>query len=160
MICALFLFLIRFLVSWYNRPALVLFNVGRCDLQRKNSFPYQLLYITRWWFCTNPSDKMLAIPFGLYQTGFGYPQRPSILSVHPTPALQFKHRYFLSLASLMFYIYLQLMRALHVDWLSKKYQFWSVLDPSTVDRMLSSTRIMVSLILFCENASWDYSVLD
>ena len=76
-----FLFLIRCIISWQKRPYLVILNVGCCGIWTTNSFPYLLLYFDRWCLCTNPSDRMLTIPFGLYQIGFEYPGRPRIFLV-------------------------------------------------------------------------------
>ena len=78
---------------WYKRPALVIFNVGHCGIWMKNEFPSRLLSVTGWCLCTNPGDRIWDIPFGLYQTGFKYPGRSSILLVYVTPELQCKNEY-------------------------------------------------------------------
>ena len=87
------------------------------------SFPYQLLYVIRWCFCTNPSDRMLDTPFGLYQTGFGYSGRSPISFVYATPELKWSRKYFLSVSYLIFDRYLPLMKALRVNWLLRRHQF-------------------------------------
>ena len=56
----------------------------------KNEFQYWLLYVNIWCFCTNPSDRILTIRFGLYQTGFYDPGMSPLLLVYVTPALQWK----------------------------------------------------------------------
>ena len=107
----------------------------------KNPFPYWLLYVTIWYFCTNKSASMLAIPFGLYQTRFEYPVHSPIMLVYVTPTLQWTCRYCPSGASMMFARYFLWTKALHVDWLSRRHQFSSIPDSSASARMLSPTYI-------------------
>ena len=125
-----------------------------------NSFPYLLLYFTRWCFFTNPSDRVLAIPFKLYQTVFGYPGRATILFLYAIPMLQWTWRYLPSGSYLMFNRYLLLIKALHINWLSTRHPFSSILASGDADKMVSPTRIMLSLRLFCGHYSWYYYTLD
>ena len=140
------------LILWYKRPALVILNVGCCGIWMKNSLPSWLLYVIRWCFCTNKSDRMLSIPFGLYQTGFEYPGRSPILLVYVSTSLQWAYRYCQSEAYLMFDRYLTLMKALHVDWLSRRHPFSSMLSHAASARIISTTRIILSLRLLCDKS--------
>ena len=136
-----------------------MFNVGCCGIWMKNPLPYWLLYVTRWVFCTNPSDRVLDIPFGLYKKYL------IIQEVHQyywyMLHLNYNgHIYILSGSSVIFDRYLPLMKVLHVDWLSRRHQFYSIPDSSGASRILSPTQIMLVLRLLCENSSWYSSVLD
>ena len=91
---------------------------------------------------------MLAIPFGLYHTVSEYHRRSPILLVCVTPELQWTHRYFPPGASLIFDRYFSLMNALHVDWLSRRHKFSSILASAGAARMVLPTcMILVSPFL-------------
>ena len=160
MMCALFLLFRRCLISWYNRLALVIFNVFCCGLWTTSSFPYWLLYVTRWCFYNNLSDGMLNIPFGLYQKWFWYTGKSPILFVDVTPALKCTCRYFLSGVSLVFGRYLPLMKAFTFNLLSRRHQLSSITDSDATSSMIYPTCIMLALILLCENDSWHLHLLD
>ena len=102
---------------------------------------------------------MFAIPFGLYLTVLYYPGSSQIVLVHVTPALPLRHRYFPSVAPLMFDRYFPLMTAFHVDWLSRRHQFSSILASDVSASLVSPTRNMLALQLLCDNDSWDSSVV-
>ena len=51
----------------------------------------------------------------------------------------------------MFYRYLLLMKAFHVDQLPRRQQFSSMPDSVAAARMVPPTRIMLALILLCDN---------
>ena len=58
----------------------------------------------------------------------------------------------------MFDRYFPLMKALHVDLLSRRHQFSSSTDSVSAARMVSPTRIMLVFPLLCNNASLVLSV--
>ena len=58
----------------------------------------------------------------------------------------------------MFDRYFPLMKALHVDLLSRRHQFSSFTDSVSAARMVSPTRIMLVFPLLCNNASLVLSV--
>ena len=60
----------------------------------------------------------------------------------------------------MFDRYLPLIKALHVNWLSRRHQFSPIPDSNVSARMASSTCIILKLLLLCDNDYWDSSVLD
>ena len=59
----------------------------------------------------------------------------------------------------MFDIYVSLMKALHVDWLSRRQQFSSMTASAAAARMVSTTRILLVLRLLWEKNSWASTVL-
>ena len=117
-------------------------------------YSYLLLYFIRWCFCTNLSDSMLDILFGLYQIEFEYPEMSPILLVHVTPSLQCTCRYFPSGASQMFDGYFPLMKALHVELFSRRHHFLSIPSSDFISSMVSPTRIMLALSLLHYNSLW------
>ena len=102
---------------------------------------------------------MLAIPFGSYHTGFEYTGRSPVLLVVVTPELQWTSRYFPSGESTMFDRYLPLVKALHVDWLLRRYHFLSIPASDTSSTMVSTTHIMLALHLLCNNTPWALYVM-
>ena len=58
---------------------------------------------------------MLDIPFGMYQTAFGYIGSSQILLVYVTTVFQYTLRYYPSGSYQIFDRYLTLMKVLHVD---------------------------------------------
>ena len=157
--CAFFFLLTSLSVSWHNRPTLVILNFGQYELCATNSFPSRLLYVTRWFSCTNLSDRVLAIKFLLFQTGFEYPGISPIIFVYVTPVFQYTRIYFPSGESLMVDIYLLLMKALHVELFFRRQTISSIKTSAVAAKMLSPTRIILEILLFCENASWYSYVL-
>ena len=88
---------------------------------------------------------MLAIPLGLYHTGSEYPGRSPIVLVCVTPLFQWKCRYFSSGGSMIFERYFSVINALHINWLSRRRQFSSILASAAAARMLSPECIMMAL---------------
>ena len=106
-----------------------------------------------WWpSCTHTA-------FRLYQTEFCYPGNSPRLFVYVPPALQWTCRYFPSGSSLMFDMYLPLMKTLHVYLLSIRHQFSSMLSSASAARVVSPTRIMLQLRSSCDNDYWDMRCL-
>ena len=76
-----------------------------------------------------------------------------------TISLQRTRRYFPAGAFLVFDKYLPLMKALHVDLLSRRHQFSSITDSDATARMVSFTCITLVLPLLCDNAYLILSVI-
>ena len=91
---------------------------------------------------------ILDIPLWLYHTGSEYLGRSPIVLVGVTPALQWKHRYFLLGTSLIFERFVLLMNAFHVNWLLRRHQLSSIMYSATAARMVSITCIILTLRFF------------
>ena len=86
---------------------------------------------------------MLAIPLGLYHTGSEYPGRSPIVLVCVTPMLQWTRIYYPSGESLIFERYFLLVNAFHVDCLSRRHQFSSIMASAAESRMVFPTCIIM-----------------
>ena len=114
-------------------------------------------FITILNLCTNPSDIMSAITFGLYQTGFEYPGRLPILLKCVTHELQWTRRYFLSGVFMIFDRYFALMKVLYVDLLSISHPFSSTPDSYAAARKVYPTCITLYLRLLYEFVFFDFT---